>query len=269
MYLYSMIENIVNFAEIEAEGTFLYEKKVFFCCKKIIDLYFILSKDYLYFFKGKNKTELFLEIKRDLILAINKYQFNIKDRHKFSIFYLDNNNHKNNNKNQIYELRLQTKFSIQTNNWVQILNANIKPKIYEFNYSNKNYIQSDQLFDFKDQRQFYIALCNLEYILLVPKMKDFFDYYHKSIGDRNIIENRIGTKGQNKNNNNISFLEEFSRNESEKIMIDVKENSDRNSYSNINERKMKISQKDIKKKNLNNKSVIFCSFIKNKKNINK
>ena len=70
--------------------------------------------------------------------------------------------------------------------WISNLNKIIRPRRFEFPNLFKNYQKSNDIFHFKNQTNFYIALCNLEYILLKNKMNDLFIYYknkYKTIPD--------------------------------------------------------------------------------------
>ena len=70
--------------------------------------------------------------------------------------------------------------------WISKLNKKIKPKRIEFDSLSNNYVNSNDIFNFKNQSQFYVSLCNLEYILLKKKMENFFEIY-KNKGD--LVEN--------------------------------------------------------------------------------
>ena len=161
----------------EENAIFAYHKKYCFCCEKLVNIYLKITQEKLLFFSNEAMTKLKLEIKNDLILAINKHQRNEKDINKFSIFYLKNINSK-----KIKEIKLKAENRIDTDYWVKKLRKKIKPKKFEFNYNNKNYIEANEIFQFKNDSDFYIALCHLEYILLRDKMIDFFRYYKESRG---------------------------------------------------------------------------------------
>ena len=166
----------------ELEGTFKVDKKYFCCCRKMVDISMVLTNDKLIFYKDKNKKKKYAEIQRDLILAINRRMRVEKDKNKLSIYYL-------NDKNSyiIKELKLKTENRYDMERWISILNKRIKPKRIEFISLSNNYIKSTDIFNFKNQSKIYVCLCNLEYILLKNKMKNFFALYkNKYI---NIISN--------------------------------------------------------------------------------
>ena len=166
----------------ELEGKFKVDKKYFCCCKKMVDISMVLTNDKLIFYKDNNKKKKYAEIQRDLILAINRRMRVEKDKNKLSIYYL-------NDKNSyiIKELKLKTENRYDMERWISILNKRIKPKRIEFISLSNNYIKSTDIFNFKNQSKIYVCLCNLEYILLKNKMKNFFALYkNKYI---NIISN--------------------------------------------------------------------------------
>ena len=156
----------------ELEGTFKVDKKYFCCCRKMVDISMVLTNDKLIFYKDKNKKKKYAEIQRDLILAINRRMRVEKDKNKLSIYYL-------NDKNSyiIKELKLKTENRYDMERWISILNKRIKPKRIEFISLSNNYIKSTDIFNFKNQSKIYVYLCNLEYILLKNKMKNFFALY--------------------------------------------------------------------------------------------
>ena len=142
----------------------------------------VLTNDKLIFYKDKNKKKKYAEIQRDLILAINRRMRVEKDKNKLSIYYL-------NDKNSyiIKELKLKTENRYDMERWISILNKRIKPKRIEFISLSNNYIKSTDIFNFKNQSKIYVCLCNLEYILLKNKMKNFFALYKNKYV--NIISN--------------------------------------------------------------------------------
>ena len=169
---------------IEKDGKFRYSQKR--CCgQKLIELYFILTKEKLLFYKDEKRTKLFLEIKRDYVLAINKRQIDKNDVFKFSIYW------QNPNEDIIHEIKLKTESKASTDKWINDLRKLINPKRYEFKYDKENYIDANELYHFRDTKEFYLALCHLEYILLRNRMIDFFEYYKG--------------RGNNINNNSSMF----------------------------------------------------------------
>ena len=148
----------------------------------MIELYFILTKEKLLFYKDEKRTKLFLEIKRDYVLAINKRQIDKNDVFKFSIYW------QNPNEDIIHEIKLKTESRASTDKWINDLRKLINPKRYEFKYDKENYIDANELYHFRDTKKFYLALCHLEYILLRNRMIDFFEYY-RNRGNINTINN--------------------------------------------------------------------------------
>lgn len=218
-------KNSLDSSEIELSGKFEYHESIFLFRKKIIPLYFFLTKDKLYFFKEETKTNLFLFINRELVLAICKHHQTFQDVTKFSIFFLDNEN-----SNEISEIKLKTKNIKENEKWIKILKQKIKPKNFFDNeiFTNKinekissNYISGDELYQIKDQSEFYLNMCHLEYILLNRKMKRFFEIYKKSIGSNNIdITNNINNKkGNDGTNDNARIIEDNSLTEGECYLI--------------------------------------------------
>ena len=158
----------------ELEGKFKVENKYFCCCHKMVDIWMVLTNDKLIFYKDKNKTKIYRTIERDLILAINRRLRIEKDKNKLSIYYLEKEG-----SYIIKELKLKTESRYDMERWISILNKKIKPKRIEFDSLSKNYVNSNDIFNFKNQTNFYVALCNLEYILLKKKMEQFFEIYKK------------------------------------------------------------------------------------------
>ena len=159
-------------SKIELEGNFQINRKTCFFCNKMINLYFILTKDKLIFYKDKNKTKIYKIINRNLVLAINRRLRRENDSNKLSIFYLENPK-----SYMIKELKLKSDNRYEMEKWINNLNKKIRPKRFEFPILLKNYEKSNNIFHFKNQTNFYVALCNLEYILLRNKMNNFFEYY--------------------------------------------------------------------------------------------
>ena len=170
-------------SEPEIEGKFMVKKKCCFFCEKMVDIYFILTKENLEFYYNKEKTKEYTKIPRNLILAINRRWRKENDKNKLSIFYLQNAESP-----IIKELKIKAETRSEMEKWIKLLNKKIKPKRYEFNITFKNYNKSNDIFHFENKSQFYISLCNLEYILLKNKMKKFFDYGQQNQG--NLISNK-------------------------------------------------------------------------------
>ena len=168
----------------ELEGKFKINKKYCFCCNKLVDIYLSLERDKLIFFNDKSKTKIYKIIYRTLVLGINRRIRKEKDKNKLSIYYLEDEN-----SNIIKELKLKTENRYDMEAWISILNKKIKPKRWDFNVVNKNYVKSNEIFNFKNQKNFYISLCNLEYILLKNKMLMFFEIYRKRESNVKINDN--------------------------------------------------------------------------------
>ena len=167
-----MIINDEKDSKIELEGNFKINKKTCFCCDKMVNLYFVLTKDNFIFYSDKKKTKIYKIITRNLVLAINRRLRREKDANKLSIFYLENPK-----SYMIKELKLKSDNRYEMEKWISILNKKIRPKRFEFPIILKNYEKSNNIFQFKNETNFYVALCNLEYILLRNKMNNFFEYY--------------------------------------------------------------------------------------------
>jgi len=160
---------------IELEGEFKINKKYCFCCNKMVNIYFSLVQDKLLFYSNKEKTKVWLSIDRNLVLAINRRLRKEKDRNKFSIYYL-----KDINSYYIKELKLKTENRYEMDRWISNLNKKIKPKRVVFECLNNNYQKANDIFHFKNESNLYVAFCNLEYILLKNKMKNFFGIYNNN-----------------------------------------------------------------------------------------
>ena len=171
---------------IEISGKFRYFKKYLFCCEKMIFLYFDLTHDNLLFYSDEQRKKLFLSVPKSSVIAINKRQIDKNDVFKFSIYY------KNEDEEIIHELKLKTEGRADTERWILRLKKLINPKKYEFKYDKENYIDANELFHFRDSREFYIRLCHLEYILLRNKMMDFFKYYKIKVNKWNGSNNNSG-----------------------------------------------------------------------------
>ena len=159
----------------ELEGKFKVDNKYFCCCHKMVDIWMVLTNDKLIFYKDKNKTKIYRTIERDLILAINRRLRIEKDKNKLSIYYFE---HKGSH--IIKELKLKAESRYDMEKWISVLNKKIKPKRIEFDSLSQNYINSNDIFNFKNESKFYVALCNLEYILLKNKMENFFEIYRNN-----------------------------------------------------------------------------------------
>ena len=160
---------------IELEGEFKINKKYCFCCNKMVDIYFSLTQDKLLFYSDIGKTKVYISIDRNLVLAINRRMRKEKDRNKLSIFYLEDKN-----SYIIKELKLKTENRYEMERWISNLNKKIKPKRVEIENYYNNYQKANEIFHFKNESNLYVALCNLEYILLKNKMKIIFDIYNKN-----------------------------------------------------------------------------------------
>ena len=188
---------------VEREGKFRYYTKKCFFCEKIIILNFKLTQDKLLFYDEEKNNKLFLEIPRTSVIAINKRQIDKNDVFKFSIYY------QNPNEEIIHEIKLKTTTRAETDRWIKELRKLINPKKYEFKYDKDNYIDANELYNFRDMRQFYISLCHLEYILARNIMVNFFRYY----------------KNKDNNNDSASFQYE---NDTEKLNKENEKNLDIN-----------------------------------------
>ena len=157
----------------ELEGTFKINKKHCFFCNKLVDIYFILTKDKLYFYSNKEKTKIYRLISRNLVLAINRRLRTENDKNKLSIYYLENEN-----SNIIKEFKLKADNRFEMEKWISNLTKKIKPKRFVYTNTNDNYVLANDIFNFKNKSDFYVSLCNLEYILLKNKMRKFFEIYN-------------------------------------------------------------------------------------------
>ena len=192
-----MIEN----PNVRLEGKFKYSQKRCCCCQKLIDLFFILTNEELLFYKDQQKKNKFLEIKRENVIAINKRQIDKYDVFKFSIYW------QNPNEDKINEIKLKTDSRYNTDRWIKDLRKIINPKRYEFKYDKENYIDANELYHFRDTREFYISLCKLEYIILRRRMINFFDYYRNGNGnnDSMMFNNENDTERLKGNENNLDI----------------------------------------------------------------
>ena len=102
----------------------------------------------------------------------------------------------NEKSNIIKELKLKTENRYDMEKWIIVLNKKIKPKRVIFNSLSNNYVNSNEIYNFKNETEFYVALSNLEYILLKKQIKNYFEYY-KNIEDNLIIF---------ENNDNIKLI---------------------------------------------------------------
>ena len=161
-----------NISDIELSGQFQITKKYCLCCTKKIKIYLYLTNEKLFFYYDENKTKLFTEILRKLVLAINRRFRTNEDKHNISIYYLEKESSL-----IIKELKLQTTSRIETEKWINTLNKAIKPKRVQFPNSSSNYIKANNIFHFKNYCDFYVAMSKLEYILLKNRFKDIFEIY--------------------------------------------------------------------------------------------
>ena len=169
----------------ELEGKFKINTKYCLFCNKMVDVYFILTKQNLIFYKDKKKTKIHTIISRNLVLAINRRLRNEEDKCKLSIYYLESET-----SNIIKEMKLKTESRYDMEQWITKLNKNINPKRFKFDINSKNYVKSNDIFHFKNETNFYVALCNLEYILLKNKMKSFYEIYkNKEAESMEVITN--------------------------------------------------------------------------------
>ena len=179
-----MNTNDKNNNDSEIEGNFKINKRYCFLCNKMVDIYFVLTKDYLIFYKDQDKKKIHKKINRNLVLAINRRLRNEKDKNKLSIYYLENEK-----SNIIKELKLKSENRYDMEKWIIVLNKKINPKKFIFNSLSNNYVNSNEIYNFKNETEFYVALCNLEYILLKKEMKNFFEYYKNREDNLFIYEN--------------------------------------------------------------------------------
>ena len=177
-----------NVSETELKGEFLINKKYCFCCNKVITIYFFMTKDKLLFYYDNKKTKLYKEILRILVLAINRRFRTEEDKHKLSIYYLEQEN-----SSIIKELKLKASTRNETDKWIHILNKKIKPKRFEFPNLSNNYAKANKKFNYKNNCDFYVELSKLEYILLKNKFRHIFEIY------RNSPKYQISTNGSNEN----------------------------------------------------------------------
>ena len=160
---------------IELEGEFKINKKYCFFCNKMVNIYFSLTQEKLLFYSNKEKTKICISIDRNLVLAINRRMRKEKDRNKLSIYYL-----KDKNSCFIKELKLKAENRYEMERWISNLNKKIKPKRIVFENYYNNYQKANDIFQFKNETNLYVAFCNLEYILLKNKMKIIFDLYNNN-----------------------------------------------------------------------------------------
>ena len=203
--------------DIELEGQFRYiTKRCFCCCNKIINLNFMLTADKLIFEDDdKIPKEIFLEIPRSHVIAINKRQIDKNDLFKFSIYYQNPGNE------EITELKLKASNKADTDRWISTLRRFIQPKRYIFPYNQNIEKNAEELFPFKDTRKLYLAFCHLEYILVRGRMAEFFDFYVQKIE-------------KEKKNNNDSILFDKKDEKDKFIPKDDKENKDNIEMKDIN-----------------------------------
>ena len=176
------------FSDIELSGQFQINKKYCLCCNKKIQIYLFMTSEKLLFYYDINKTKKYAEILRKLVLAINRRFRTEEDKNNLSIYYLEKESSL-----IIKELKLQCSSRDDTEKWIYILNKTIKPKKVQFPNSSINYIKANNIYNFKNNCDLYVALSNLEYILLKNKLKDIFEIYRKSTKNNNIHINSTTT----------------------------------------------------------------------------
>ena len=177
-----------NFSDILLSGQFQINKKYCLCCNKKVQIYLFMTSEKLLFYYDNNKTKKYGEILRKLVLAINRRFRTEEDKNILSIYYLEKESSL-----IIKELKLQSTSRDDTEKWIHILNKTIKPKKVQFPNSSINYIKANNIYHFKNNCDFYVALSNLEYILLKNKLKDIFEIYRKSTKNNNIHINSTTT----------------------------------------------------------------------------
>ena len=128
-----MNTNDKNNNDSEIEGNFKINKRYCFLCNKMVDIYFVLTKDYLIFYKDQDKKKIHKKINRNLVLAINRRLRNEKDKNKLSIYYLENEK-----SNIIKELKLKSENRYDMEKWIIVLNKKINPKKFIFNSLSNN-----------------------------------------------------------------------------------------------------------------------------------
>ena len=184
--------------DIVKEGKFRYLRKNFFCCSKLIEIFFVLTKDDLLFFEDEKKQILFLKIPRNEVIAINKRQIDRTDVFKFSIHY------QRTGEKKFREIKLKTNGRGNCDAWIKILRELINPKKYEFVYDQKMFEDVNKTQYFFDNKKLYINMCHLEYILLRNKMTYFFQYYY-NLKNKNIQKDNNAVV-ENNNNESCSLL---------------------------------------------------------------
>ena len=199
----------------ELEGHFRYTINYCCCCTKLIELQFLLTKNFLIFYSDKEKKKLFLKIPRTSVIAINKRQIDKNDVFKFSIYY------QNPGDEEITEIKLKASNKADTDRWISTLRRFIQPKRYIFPYNQNIEKNAEELFPFKDTRKLYLAFCHLEYILVRGRMAEFFDFYVQKIE-------------KEKKNNNDSILFDKKDEKDKFLPKDNKENKDNIEMKDIN-----------------------------------
>ena len=149
----------------ELEGHFRYTINYCCCCTKLIELQFLLTKNFLIFYSDKEKKKLFLKIPRTSVIAINKRQIDKNDVFKFSIYY------QNPGDEEITEIKLKASNKADTDRWISTLRRFIQPKRYIFPYNQNIEKNAEELFPFKDTRKLYLAFCAL---ILLSSIFGFF-----------------------------------------------------------------------------------------------
>ena len=170
-----------NITEINPilEGKFRHLVKYFCCCSKLIDIYFVLTKNDLLFYLDEFQKKLYLSIPKKSVIAINKRQIDKKDIFMISIYYQDDFNSK------ITEFKIKANSRADTDRWLSLLRNEIKTQKYEFKYDKTKYEDGDLIYPFQDTRKFYLTICHLEYIIASRKMEEFFEYYYIKKNENN------------------------------------------------------------------------------------
>ena len=177
-------DKIDNSDPIVISGFFRYTKTNFFCCSKLVNINLFITEKRFKLEYDEPKRE-FLNIPREKIIAINKRQLTKEDVFKISIYYISSNDVED-----IKEVKIKTLSRMDTDKWLGILRNVLSPKKYKFNYDKETYediSESTVLFNNKD---LYIKMSNLEYILSRRKFQEFFDFYKdKYKKEKNSIKN--------------------------------------------------------------------------------
>ena len=185
--------------KIEKEGKFQYLRKNYFCCSKLVPIFFVLTQNDLLFYEDEKKEKIFLKIPRNEVVAINKRQVDKTDVFKFSIHY------QKSGESKFREIKLKTNGKGNCDAWILTLRRLIKPKKYEFVYDQKTFEDVNKTQYFFDNKELYIKMCHLEYILLRNKMNNFFEYYHNSKNKNDDQKNNSSVIENNNENSSLLF----------------------------------------------------------------